>query len=103
MITNDPQPATHENFKLVLAESNSDNLATTSSSEHSDLRAYVIDVAAGDIIPSKGDTGIDGQRVLAALELVVRSTAARAVGNAVFRTGRPNKHHETQYARLFKS
>src|SRR6202158_3722968 len=43
---------------LVLIESGGDNLAATFSPELADLTVYVIDVAAGDQIPSKGGTGI---------------------------------------------
>src|SRR5476649_934074 len=43
---------------LVLIESGGDNLAATFSRELADLTIYVIDVAAGDKIPSKGGPGI---------------------------------------------
>ena len=43
---------------LVLIESGGDNLAATFSPELADLTVYVIDVAAGDRIPSKGGPGI---------------------------------------------
>jgi urease accessory protein len=43
---------------LVLIESGEDNLAATFSPELADLTIYVIDVAAGDKIPSKGGPGI---------------------------------------------
>ena len=43
---------------LVLIESGGDNLAATFSPELADLTLYVIDVAAGDKIPSKGGPGI---------------------------------------------
>jgi len=43
---------------LVLNESGGDNLAATFSPELADLTLYVIDVAAGDKIPSKGGPGI---------------------------------------------
>ena len=43
---------------LVLVESGGDNLAATFSPELADLTVYVIDVAAGDKIPSKGGPGI---------------------------------------------
>jgi len=42
----------------VLVESGGDNLAATFSPELADLTIYVIDVAAGDKIPSKGGPGI---------------------------------------------
>ena len=43
---------------LVLIESGGDNLAATFSPELADLTIYVIDVAGGDKIPSKGGPGI---------------------------------------------
>ena len=43
---------------LIIIESGGDNLAATFSPELSDLTLYVIDVAAGDKIPSKGGPGI---------------------------------------------
>jgi urease accessory protein len=43
---------------LVLIESGGDNLAAGFSPELADLTIYVIDVAAGDKIPSKGGPGI---------------------------------------------
>ena len=52
----------------------------------------------------------DGQRVLAALEPVVASTAQRAptlalddIGGAAFRADLASARHETQYTRLFRS
>ena len=46
------------NLDLILVESGGDNLAATFSPELADLTIYVIDVAAGDKIPSKGGPGI---------------------------------------------
>ena len=46
------------NLDMVLIESGGDNLAATFSPELADLTIYVIDVAAGDKIPSKGGPGI---------------------------------------------
>src|SRR5216110_378609 len=43
---------------LILIESGGDNLAATFSPELADLTIYVIDVAAGDKIPSKGGPGV---------------------------------------------
>src|ERR1700687_5863031 len=43
---------------LILIESGGANLAATFSPELADLTIYVIDVAAGDKIPSKGGPGI---------------------------------------------
>ena len=45
-------------LELVLIELGGDNLAATFSPELADLTIYVIDVAAGDKIPSKGGPGI---------------------------------------------
>jgi urease accessory protein len=52
----------------------------------------------------------DGQRVLAALELIVAATAQRAlanaldnIGSAAFRADLAGARHETQYTRLFRS
>jgi urease accessory protein len=45
-------------LELILIESGGDNLAATFSPELADLTIYVIDVAAGDKIPSKGGPGI---------------------------------------------
>ena len=42
---------------LILIESGGDNLAATFSPELADITIYVIDVAAGDKIPSKGGPG----------------------------------------------
>jgi urease accessory protein len=50
--------ATFPELDLVLIESGGDNLAATFSPELADLTIYVIDVAAGDKIPSKGGPGI---------------------------------------------
>jgi urease accessory protein len=46
------------NLDMILIESGGDNLAATFSPELADLTIYVIDVAAGDKIPSKGGPGI---------------------------------------------
>ena len=43
---------------LILIESGGDNLVATFSPELADITIYVIDVAAGDKIPSKGGPGI---------------------------------------------
>src|SRR5919204_4023799 len=45
-------------LQLVFVESGGDNLAAMFSPELADLTIYVIDVAAGDKIPSKGGPGI---------------------------------------------
>jgi urease accessory protein len=65
-------------------------------------------ISAGMRIIPLGQT--DGQRVLAALESSVASTARRAqntslddVGGAAFRADIASMRHETQYTRLFRS
>lgn len=65
-------------------------------------------VSAGVRLVPLGQT--DGQRLLAALEPLVRATAARAlvtrldeVGAAAFRADLASMRHETQYTRLFRS
>ena len=45
-------------LELILIESGGDNLAATFSPELADLTIYVIDVAAGDDIPSKGGPAV---------------------------------------------
>src|SRR5213082_510117 len=49
---------TFPDLDVILIESGGDNLAATFSPELADLTVYVIDVAAGDKIPSKGGPGI---------------------------------------------
>src|SRR5580698_8712949 len=49
---------------LILIESGGDNLAATFSPELADLTIYVIDVAAGEKIPSKGGPGINRSDLL---------------------------------------
>jgi urease accessory protein len=76
---------------------------------HGYLQAFATNlVSAGVRLIPLGQT--DGQRVLAALEPVVRTTAERAlaaslddVGSASFRADLASIRHETQYARLFRS
>ena len=80
---------------LVLIESGGDNLAATFSPELADLTIYVIDVAAGDKIPSKGGPGITRSDLLvinkidlaphvgASLEVMERDTK-RMRGNRPF-------------------
>jgi urease accessory protein len=65
-------------------------------------------ISAGVRLIPLGQT--DGQRVLAALELVVARTADRAmatplddIGGAAFRADLASMRHETQYTRLFRS
>ncbi len=73
--------------ELILIESGGDNLAATFSPELADLTIYVIDVAAGDKIPSKGGPGITRSDLLvinkidlapyvgASLEIMARDAA----------------------------
>jgi urease accessory protein len=80
---------------LILIESGGDNLAATFSPELADITIYVIDVAAGDKIPSKGGPGITRSDLLvinkidlaphvgASLE-VMRHDAARMRGARPF-------------------
>ncbi len=77
---------------LVLIESGGDNLAATFSPELADLTIYVIDVAAGDKIPSKGGPGITRSDLLvinkidlaphvgASLEVMARDAKAQRKG-----------------------
>jgi len=73
------------------------------------LQAIVANlVSAGVRLVPLGQT--DGQRILAALEPVVRTTAERAltvtlddVGSAAFRADLASMRHEAQYTRLFRS
>ena len=65
-------------------------------------------ISAGVRLIPLGQT--DGQRVLAALELVVARTVERAlatpleeVGGSAFRADLASQRHETQYTRLFRS
>jgi urease accessory protein len=65
-------------------------------------------ISAGVRLIPLGQT--DGQRVLAALEEIVATTATRAlatslqdIGSAVFRADLATMRHETQYTRLFRS
>jgi urease accessory protein len=65
-------------------------------------------ISAGVRLVPLGQT--DGQRILAALEPLVRETAARAaqasiddLGSATFRADIAGMRHESQYTRLFRS
>ncbi|HKA77095.1 MAG TPA: urease accessory protein UreF [Pseudolabrys sp.] len=65
-------------------------------------------VSAGVRLVPLGQT--DGQRVLAALELIIATTAQRAltaslddIGSSAFRADLASAQHETQYTRLFRS
>jgi urease accessory protein len=79
---------------LILIESGGDNLAATFSPELADLTIYVIDVAAGDKIPSKGGPGITRSDLL----VINKIDLARYVGASLpkmesdakrMRSGRP--------------
>ena len=61
---------------LILIESGGDNLAATFSPELVDLTIYVIDVAAGDKIPTKGGPGITRSDLL----VINKVDLARHVG-----------------------
>jgi urease accessory protein len=73
------------------------------------LQAFAANlVSAGVRLVPLGQT--DGQRVVAALEGVIATTAQRAlatpldeVGSAAFRADLASMRHETQYTRLFRS
>jgi urease accessory protein len=54
----DEMRARFPDLDLILVESGGDNLAATFSPELADITIYVIDVAAGEKIPSKGGPGI---------------------------------------------
>jgi urease accessory protein len=76
---------------------------------HAFLHALVSNwISAGSRLVPLGQT--DSQRILAALEPVVVSTAGRALeaslddlGSATFRADLASLRHETQYTRLFRS
>jgi urease accessory protein len=76
---------------------------------HAFLHAVVSNwISAGSRLIPLGQT--DSQRVLAALERVVATTAERAsraalddLGSATFRADLASLRHETQYTRLFRS
>jgi urease accessory protein len=76
---------------------------------HGYLQAFAANlVSAGVRLIPLGQT--DGQRMLAALEPVVRTTAERALaaglddlGSASFRADLASMRHETQHTRLFRS
>jgi urease accessory protein UreG len=86
---------------LVLIESGGDNLAATFSPELADLTLYVIDVAAGDKIPSKGGPGIDRKPVRGSARSSVSSRIRAgwrwaAMPSACPGTGFPNRHAQNQ-------
>lgn len=61
---------------LVLIESGGDNLAATFSPELADLTIYVIDVAAGDKIPSREDRASPGRTFLLSIRSISRRMSA---------------------------
>ena len=82
------------NLDLVLIESGGDNLAATFSPELADLTIYVIDVAAGDKIPSKGGPGITRSDLLVINKIdlaphVGASLAKMEIDAKRMRCGRP--------------
>src|SRR5690606_37625739 len=54
----------YQELELILIESGGDNLAATYSPELADLTIYVIDVSAGDKMPSKGGPGTTRSHLL---------------------------------------
>ena len=54
----------HPDVEIVLIESGGDNLSATFSPELADVTVYVIDVAAGEEIPHKGEPAITKSDVL---------------------------------------
>ena len=64
---------------LILIESGGDNLAATFSPELADLTIYVIDVAAGDKIPSKGGPGITRSDLLVITSSDAPTWGARSI------------------------
>src|SRR5271168_3283093 len=73
---------------LVLIESGGDNLAATFSPELADLTIYVIDVAAGDKIPSKGGPGITRSDLL----VINKTDLAPLVGASLEVMDRDTRH-----------
>src|SRR5271168_3027052 len=73
---------------LILIESGGDNLAATFSPELADLTLYVIDVAAGDKIPSKGGPGITRSDLL----VINKTDLAPLVGASLEVMDRDTRH-----------
>lgn len=106
LIANCPVPVVYPAAVGMVSAAHGVGVAPTA---HAFLHALVSNwiSAASRLIPL-GQT--DSQRVLAALEPVVTSTANRAltaklddVGGATFRADIASLRHETQYTRLFRS
>ena len=99
---------------LVLIESGGDNLAATFSPELADITIYVIDVAAGDKIPSKGGPGITRSDLLvinkvdlaphvgASLEVMERD-AKKMRGAAAVRVHQSQDRQRRRYRRRASS
>src|SRR6202008_3212738 len=66
---------------LVLIESGGDNLAATFSPELADLTIYVIDVAGGGKIPTKGGPGITRSDLLVINNIDLASNVAASLEN----------------------
>lgn len=66
---------------LILIESGGDNLAATFSPELADLTIYVIDVAAGEKIPSKGGPGITRSDLLVINKTDLAALVGADLGN----------------------
>lgn len=69
---------------IILIESGGDNLAATFSPELADITLYVIDVSAGDKIPSKGGPGITRSDML----IINKTDLAELVGADLSRMDR---------------
>ena len=87
---------------LILIESGGDNLAATFSPELADITIYVIDVAAGDKIPSKGGPGITRSDLLVinkidlAPHVGATNRAAEIVQRGIQRPRGGGRHHRLQ-------
>lgn len=69
------------NLDLILIESGGDNLAATFSPELADITIYVIDVAAGEKIPSKGGPGITRSDMLVINKTDLAALVGADLGN----------------------
>jgi urease accessory protein len=82
---------------LVLIESGGDNLAATFSPELADLTIYVIDVAGGEKIPSKGGPGITRSDLL----VINKIDLAPHVGASLANMERETKRMRSQRPFVF--
>ena len=64
----------HPDVGIVLIESGGDNLSATFSPELADVTVYVIDVAAGEEIPRKGDLQSPSQMYWSSTKRILRPT-----------------------------